>query len=358
MRTFRVELGAQAHPVHIGPGLIARAGDLIVAAGLDSTRCAVVTDATVAPLYASPLVESLATAGFEPALIEVAPGEQSKSLHTAETVFEQIAQARIERSGFVVALGGGVVGDLAGFVAATYLRGIALIQVPTTLTAQVDSSLGGKTAVNLRSAKNLVGAFHQPRAVIADIATLSTLGEREFREGLAEVIKYAAIMDGPMIADLERDMDAILRRDLSVLEAVVERSLRHKAYVVERDEHESGLRRILNFGHTIGHALETAAGYGSFLHGEAVAVGMVAAARLSREFAALDISDEARLVSLIERAGLPTAIPTRWRELGLLDAMALDKKRAGGAIEFILLRELGHAITRRLTLDEIVAHLS
>ena len=203
--------------------------------------------------------------------------------------------AGLDRNSTVFALGGGVVGDLAGFAAATFLRGVPLVQVPTTVVAQVDSALGGKTAINHRHAKNLIGAFYQPRLIVADVTTLATLPDREFREGLAEVIKYGAIMDAPMIADLERDLDAILARRPDLLEQVVARSLSHKAAVVGADEHEGGLRKTLNFGHTIGHAIEASAGYGSYFHGEAVAIGMVAAARLSSKYAGFSADEASRL---------------------------------------------------------------
>jgi 3-dehydroquinate synthase len=357
MATFRVELGPHAHPVHVGAGLLDQAGRLARAAGLKPGRAALITDANVAKLYAARASSALTAAGFEPVVIEIAAGEASKSLDTVGEVYERLAAAEIERAGTVFALGGGVVGDLGGFVAATWLRGIAVVQIPTTLVAQVDSALGGKTGVNHRRAKNLIGAFHQPRAIVADVATLATLPEREFRQGLAEVIKYGAIMDAPMIGDLERALDRILAREPAALELVVERSLRHKATVVAADEREAGLRRILNFGHTVGHALEATAGYGKFLHGEAVAIGMAAATALSERHAGLSAADGARLLRLIERAGLPVAMPPGWRGAEFARALRLDKKRADDALEFVLLDRLGHALTRKLAFDAILAGL-
>ncbi len=233
------------------------------------------------------------------------------------TLYDRMTEAELDRQSVVFALGGGVTGDLGAFAAATYLRGIAVVQIPTTVVAQVDSALGGKSGVNHRLAKNLIGAFYQPKMILADVDSLKTLPEREFREGLGEVIKYGAIMDESMVTDLERDLDAILRRDAGVLEWMVERSLRHKAYVVENDEREGGLRKILNFGHTIGHAIEASAGYGKYLHGEAVAIGMVAACAISRQWAGLEERESERLVGLIERAGLPTAMASGWRTDGL-----------------------------------------
>lgn len=355
MRSFRVELGAAAHPVHIGAGALDRLGELAVAAGLGGGRSAVITDANVGKLYLERALQSLKAAGFELIEIELPAGEATKSLTMLERVYDRLIEAGLDRKSVIFALGGGVIGDLAGFAAATFLRGVPLVQVPTTVVAQVDSALGGKTGINHRLGKNLIGAFYQPRMIVADVALLASLPEREFREGLAEVIKYGAIMDAPMIAELERDMGAILAREPGVLEAIVHRSLRHKASIVERDEREAGLRAILNFGHTIGHALETGAGYGRYLHGEAVAIGMVAAAKLSRVHAGLTGDEQRRLEALINAAGLPTAMPAGWRNEGFIRALGLDKKRVSKAVEFVLLDSLGHALTRRLEFEEIMA---
>ncbi len=358
MRTFSVELGPKTHPVHVGTGLLDRLGELARAARLRPGRAMLVTDSNVGPLYAERALAALADAGFKAAMMEIAAGEASKSLATLSSAYDRMAEAELDRQSAVFALGGGVVGDLAGFAAATFMRGVALVQVPTTVVAAVDSSLGGKTGVNHPRAKNLIGAFYQPRMVVADVSTLKTLGEREFREGLAEVIKYGAIMEAPMIADLEHGLGAILSREPEALEAIVERSLRHKAFVVERDEHESGLRKILNFGHTVGHAIEASAGYGSYLHGEAVAVGMVAAAKLSRAYAGLGEAETARLEALVRGAGLPVALPSGWRGEQFARALRLDKKRVDEGVEFVLLDRLGHAFTKRLSFDEIVASLA
>ncbi len=359
MRSFSVELGANAHPVHVGAGALDELGRLTREAGIAPGRAALVTDSNVAQLYGGRAVASLSAAGFAARTIEVAAGEQSKSLATLERVYDALVEAELDRASAVFALGGGVVGDLAGFAAATYMRGVALVQIPTTVVAQVDSALGGKTAVNHPRAKNLIGAFCQPRLIVADVATLASLPEREFREGLAEVIKYGAIMDAAMVDGLERGLDAVLRREPAALEEAVERSLRHKATVVESDEREGGLRKILNYGHTVGHALEASAGYGNFLHGEAVAIGMVAAGRLSQAFAGLPASDAARLERLLTRAGLPTAMPEGWRGgEEFARALRLDKKRAGDAVEFVLLDRLGHALTRKLGFAEILRALA
>jgi 3-dehydroquinate synthase len=358
MQTVRVNLGAASYPAHVGANLLESLGKLACDAGLKPGRCAIVTDSNVEKLYGAQVAKALEKSGFAPVVISVPPGESSKSLATLELLYDRMTAAELDRASVVFALGGGVVGDLAGFAAATFLRGIPLVQIPTTVVAQVDSALGGKTGVNHRHAKNLIGAFYQPRLIVADVATLAMLPAREFREGLAEVIKYGAIMDAPMIADLERDLDAILARKIDLLEMVVTRSLAHKAAIVSADEREDGLRKTLNFGHTIGHAIEASSGYGNYFHGEAVAIGIVAAARLSSAYAGFSADDASRLQRLLERAGLPTAMPAKWRSDEFLRALNLDKKRAAGALEFVLLDKLGHALTRSLSIDEIVRPLS
>jgi 3-dehydroquinate synthase len=300
------------------------------------------------------VLNGLEAAGYCSRLIEIPPGEASKSLMMLERVYQRLAEAELDRESVIFAMGGGVVGDLAGFAAATYLRGLPLVQVPTSLVAQVDSALGGKTAVNLRDAKNLVGAFYQPRLVIADIDTLMTLPEREFREGLAEVIKYGAIMDAPFLGWLESEMPLILARAPDRLSAMVERSLRHKAAIVARDEREGGLRKILNFGHTLGHALEASTTFGNYLHGEAVAIGMAAAARLSMRYSGLSPLEAKRLEDLLRAARLVIDLPAGWLTGEFIRALRLDKKRRGDSVEFVLLDRLGHALTRRLSFDQIV----
>jgi 3-dehydroquinate synthase len=357
MRTIRIELGPASHDAHVGADILDRIGELARGAGLKPGVCALITDATVEKLYAARVEDALRKSGFAPVVIPVPAGEASKSLTTLELLYDRMTEAGLDRSSAVFALGGGVVGDLAGFAAATFLRGVPLVQVPTTVVAQVDSALGGKTAINHRHAKNLIGAFYQPRLIVADVTTLATLPDREFREGLAEAIKYGAIMDAPMIAHLERDLDSILARHSNLLEQVVARSLSHKAAVVGADEREGGLRKTLNFGHTVGHAIEASAGYGSYFHGEAVAIGMVAAARLSSKYAGFSADEAARLQRLIERAGLPTAMPAGWRDENFMRALGLDKKRAAGGVEFVLLDRLGHALTKSLSIDDIVSSL-
>jgi 3-dehydroquinate synthase len=358
MRAFRVELGSASHDVYAGAGVLDELGRLALDAGIEPGRVAIVTDSTVGPLYGERAAVSLRKAGFNPATITIAAGEASKSLDVLGTLYDRMTEAELDRASVVFALGGGVVGDLAGFAAASYLRGLNIVQVPTTMVAQVDSALGGKTGINHRLAKNLIGAFHQPRLVVADVATLATLPEREFREGLAEVIKYGAIMDAPMIGDLERDLDAILARNGAALEAVVARSLEHKAAVVSADEREDGLRKILNFGHTVGHAIEASSGYGSYLHGEAVAIGIVAALQLSVNHAGLSADEAWRIKRLLERAGLPTDMPKGWNGGEFSRALRLDKKRRREFVEFVLLDRLGHAFTQRLQFQQIIASLT
>jgi len=284
----------------------------------------------------------LVKAGFEPVLITVPAGESAKSLKSVQSCYDQLALHKLERKSFIVALGGGVVGDLAGFVAATYLRGIPFVQVPTTLLAQVDSSVGGKTGVNLKAGKNLVGAFYQPRLVLCDLDALKPLPEREFRAGLAEIIKYGIIADAKLFARLERDLPKILKRDSKALSEIIARCCEIKAEIVSQDETESGLRAILNFGHTIGHAIENSSGYGKFLHGEAISIGQVAAATLSHKIFGLSERDVERIENLFKRAGLPVQIKLNsTQRKKLFNAMKLDKKVSGGEIKFVLAKRIG-----------------
>jgi 3-dehydroquinate synthase len=297
----------------------------------------------------------LEAAGFEPLLVELPPGEASKRLGTVEGCYERLAGHRLERRSFVAALGGGVVGDLAGFVAATYLRGIEFVQVPTTLLAQVDSSVGGKVGVNLKSGKNLVGSFYQPRLVLCDLDTLRTLPERELKAGLSEVIKYGIIHDATFFRRLERDLEKLLAGDANTLGPVIARCCAIKAEVVGQDEKESGLRAILNFGHTIGHAIEAVSGYGKYLHGEAIAIGQVAAARLSAALLGMPETEVERVRSLFERAGLPTRIRLNEAAHGrLIEAMRLDKKVSGGEVRFVLAERIGRVRPGQKVPEELV----
>ena len=344
MHTVHVPLDSRSYDIKIAPGLIDRFGRECARLKL-GTRCAIITDTNVGKRYAKAVFNSLATAAFLPSLIIVQPGEQAKSLKTVQACYDQLALHRLERKSFIVALGGGVVGDLAGFVAATYLRGLAFVQVPTTLLAQVDSSVGGKVGVNLKSGKNLVGAFYQPRLVLCDLDTLKTLPDREFRAGLAEVIKYGIIYDARLFAQIERDMSKMLKREPRMLATVIARCCQIKAEVVGRDETDGGPRAILNFGHTIGHAIENISGYGKYLHGEAIAIGQVVAARLSHKVLGLPGRDVERIENLFRRAGLPVhAGLNSSKRQKLLNAMRLDKKVSDGEIKFVLAKRIGRVV--------------
>jgi 3-dehydroquinate synthase len=341
VRIVHLPLGGRSYDIRIAPGLLQHLGKECSRLGLNG-RCAVITDHNVGPRFAGAVKKSLARAGFDPVVITAPAGETAKSLRSVQFCYDRLAAHRLERKSFIVALGGGVVGDLAGFVAATYLRGIAFVQVPTTLLAQVDSSVGGKVGVNLKAGKNLVGAFHQPRLVLCDLKTLGSLPPREFRAGLAEVIKYGIIYDTRLFERLERDLPRLLNREPKTLAAIVARCCEIKAEVVGQDETESGLRAILNFGHTIGHALEAISSYGKYLHGEAISLGQIAAAELSARTLGLRVSEVKRIRALFERAGLPTRlILPAGRRRKLLQAMRLDKKVSGGEIRFVLAKQIG-----------------
>ncbi len=344
MRSVSVQLGDRSYSIKIAPDLLKQLGGECARLNLGA-RCAIITDTNAGKIFAKPVYESLLKSGFEPVLITLPAGESAKSLKFAQSCYDQLALHRLERKSFIIALGGGVVGDLAGFVAATYLRGIDFVQVPTTLLAQVDSSVGGKTGVNLKAGKNLVGAFYQPRLVVCDLATLRTLPEREFRAGLAEVIKYGIIFDAKLFARLERDLPKILQRDAGTLSEIIARCCEIKAEIVSQDETENGPRSILNFGHTIGHAIENSFGYGKFLHGEAISVGQVAAAKLSQKTLGLQEIGVRRIENLFLRAGLPIRIQlTSEQRKKLFAAMLLDKKVSGGEIKFVLAEKIGRMV--------------
>jgi len=347
MTTLEVELADRAYPIHIGEGLLAKSGELLgVKTG---QRFVIVTNAVIAAHHVAPLKASLRERGAHVDVVLLPDGEAHKNQKTLDDLLTRMLEARVERSTTLVALGGGVVGDIAGFAAAIYQRGIPFVQIPTTLLAQVDSSVGGKTGINHPLGKNMIGAFWQPRAVLIDIATLATLPERELRAGLAEVIKYGAIRDVEFFAWLETNIQALLAKDRAALTHAIHRSCAIKAEIVAADEREAGERALLNFGHTFGHAIEAAQGYGEWLHGEAVAAGMVCAARLSERVCGLGAAETHRLVKLIAAAGLPTVSPPinaeRWLEL-----MRRDKKVERGAMRFVVLRRLGEASIQ--TIDE------
>ncbi len=350
-----VGLGDRSYPIVLGHGVLAETGVWLKEVAPPG-RCALVTNPTVGALYADTVIRSAAAAGFEPVRIDVPDGEEHKNLASLARIYDGLVDAALERNSPLLALGGGVVGDLAGFAAATYLRGIPYLQLPTTLLAQVDSSVGGKTGIDHPRGKNLIGAFYQPRAVLIDLATLRTLPRRQLLAGFAEVVKYGAILDAELFAFLEQELAQVLALDTAVLQHVVRRCCELKAQVVERDERESGERAVLNFGHTIGHALESVTGYTRFLHGEAVAIGMVAEARVSAALGLCRPEVVERLRALLEHAGLPVELPADIDREKLAGAIELDKKVRGGKVKFVALEALGRTRFVLLTNREIVEH--
>ena len=340
MRTLSVSLGDRSYPIHIGSGLCTQAG--LIPEKLLKGKAVVITNVTVAPLYLDGVLKALRASGAECIPVVLPDGEAYKSWETLNKIFDELLLNRCERKTPLIALGGGVIGDLTGFAAATYQRGVPFIQIPTTLLSQVDSAVGGKTAINHPQGKNMIGAFYQPQVVIADMDTLRTLPPRELAAGLAEVIKYGFIRDPAFLDWLEKNIDRLIALEPEALAFAVERSCQNKADVVAKDERETGERALLNFGHTFGHAVEAGMGYGSWLHGEAVAAGMVMAARFSEKLGYIGKADVQRVVDILVRAKLPVAAP----ELGAeryLDLMGHDKKVEGGKIKFILLKKPGEA---------------
>jgi 3-dehydroquinate synthase len=341
MRSLTVDLGDRSYPIHIGPSLLSQPG--LILPHLLAPSVAIVSNTTVAPLYLPQLSGLLRAAGVTVTEVVVPDGEAYKNLDTLDLVFDALLRARCERRTTLIALGGGVVGDITGFAAATYLRGVPFIQMPTTLLAQVDSSVGGKTGVNHALGKNMIGAFYQPRLVLADTDTLATLPDAELAAGLAEVIKYGLIRDRSFLEWLEAHLESLVGRDTGALVEAVLRSCRNKAEVVAADEHEGGVRALLNLGHTFGHAIETAAGYGNWLHGHAVAAGTLLAAETSLGLGWIGEADVARIEALLRRAGLPVRAPDFGVER-YLELMAQDKKVEAGRIRFVLLKALGEAV--------------
>jgi 3-dehydroquinate synthase len=358
MPTVHVDLAERSYEVRVETGILRHAGDALKQSGFAQHRLAVISDETVARLHGPTLVRSLETAGFQTTLHCVPAGEASKSMAHAESLCREMIRAGHDRKSAVVALGGGVVGDLAGFVASIFYRGLPMVQIPTTIVAQVDSSVGGKTGVNVVEGKNLLGVFHQPRLVLIDPETLHTLPDREFHEGFAEAIKHAAIRDAAMLGELAA-IDPTARY---VPADLIARNIAIKARVVEADEHEtSGVRALLNFGHTIGHGIEAAIPYGGMLHGEAISLGMRAALFLSERHAGLSPDASARILGLLERFHLPLVLPESVTSAVVMEKLGRDKKFAAGAIRFVVLDALGsarvsEAITTQDLLDAI-AHL-
>lgn len=346
-----VNLPGGAYPVCVGEGVLSELGDLLLDRGF-SGRIIIISNRTVARLYAEGLMESLKGSGFNPEIIAVPDGEKFKSLSVAGRIYQGLARRRAERGTPIMALGGGVIGDLAGFVAATYQRGVPLVQVPTTLLAQVDSSIGGKTAVNTGRLKNMAGVFYQPRLVAADTAVLQSLPPGQIRNGLAEIIKSAVIRDAELFAFLEENMTALLAKDAKALTYAVKRAASVKAAVVEQDELDHGLRQILNFGHTVGHAVESVANF-KVAHGTAVAAGMAAAARLANLAGLLEPADMERIIRLIALAGLPVSLSSSGSVPAVTQAMLHDKKVENGRVKFILPVGIGEVVIR----DDIDSHL-
>jgi len=334
-----VKLGPRSYRVAVGAGLLAQVGPEISRLGV-GRKLALLTDPAIKALYGEIVARSLAGAGFEVTTVLLPEGERAKTLEVAAQTWDRLLEAGLDRGSAVVALGGGAVGDLAGFVAATYMRGVHFVQLPTTLLAQVDASIGGKTAIDHPRAKNLIGAFHQPRLVLADTGALQTLPEREYRSGLAEVIKHGIVLDAAYFDEVERSAAALAKREPETLERIVAGSCRLKASVIERDEQESELRHVLNYGHTIGHAIEAVTGYARFAHGEAVSLGMVAEAGVAERLGLAATETRVRQVHLLETMGLPV------REVGeaperVIEAMARDKKGKEGRVPFVLAPEIG-----------------
>ncbi|MBI1174223.1 MAG: 3-dehydroquinate synthase [Sideroxydans sp.] len=348
MQTLTVGLDERSYPIHIARGLLSRAELLLPY--LPQKRAAIVTNTTVAPLYLEQLQTELQDNGVSIVPIILPDGEEYKNAATLNLIYDALLAHRCERTTPLIALGGGVIGDMTGFAAATYLRGVPFIQVPTTLLSQVDSSVGGKTGINHPLGKNMVGAFYQPQVVLADVATLDTLPDRELRAGIAEVIKYGLIRDLPFFGWLEQNMGKLLARDADALQYAIARSCQNKAEVVAADERESGERALLNLGHTFGHAIENGMGYGVWLHGEAVATGAIMATDLSQRLGWLGASDVARIRSLFEQAGLSTAAPALGADR-YLQLMGLDKKVVGGKMRFVLLKAIGRAVVSEAPAD-------
>jgi len=354
-RILQVDLGERTYPIYIGPGLLDDPGPY--RRHVPGRQVMVVTNETVAPLYLQRVLAALSD--FQAASVILPDGEEYKTLEVWNRIFDALLEQHFDRRCTILALGGGVIGDMAGFAAATYQRGVHFIQVPTTLLAQVDSSVGGKTGLNHALGKNMIGAFYQPRCVIADTDTLDTLEDRQLSAGLAEVIKYGLITDAEFFAWLEQHLDAIVARDIQALSHAIERSCQNKAKIVSADEREAGRRALLNLGHTFGHAIETGVGYGDWLHGEAVGAGICMAADLSHRLGWLTDHDKRRIVDIIGRAGLPVAPPAGLDAKRILELMAVDKKVLDGELRLVLLRGIGQSlVTADFSQDDLLATLN
>lgn len=361
IETVRVNLTERSYDIRIGAGLIGRlaeqSGDLLH----QNAPVAVVTTEPLSPPYGQPALKALREAGYDAHLLALPDGEVEKTMVNVQRILDFLVEHRLPRQSTLFAVGGGVIGDMAGFAAAIYLRGIPFVQIPTTVLAMVDSSIGGKTGVNHARGKNLIGAFHQPARVLIDLQTLSTLPRKQFRSGLAEIVKHAVIRDKDLFENLEKNVEALLAKEAGLLGTVIQRNCQIKAAVVEADEREMGERAHLNFGHTIGHAIETLAAHQGLLHGEAVAIGMVGAGRIAVAMNLWDAQEESRLESLIEQLGLPIRIPANLSTEGILDRMGHDKKVIGRTLRFVLPEALGRVVIRddvpRDILHEVIESL-
>lgn len=354
INTMQVQLGDRSYPIYMGAGNLNKAE--LLTRHIKSKQVLIVTNETIAPLYLKQITSHLQDYQLEVAILP--DGEQYKTLTTMEAIFSALLSKQFSRNATIIALGGGVIGDISGFAAACYQRGISFIQIPTTLLAQVDSSVGGKTGVNHALGKNMIGAFYQPQCVIIDVKVLETLDNRQLSAGLAEVIKYGLIRDATFFTWIEANIEKLLARDQDALTYIIEQSCRNKAEVVASDEKESGIRAILNLGHTFGHAIETGMGYGSYLHGEAIAIGTCQAADLSRRMGWLNDNDVNRIIALFNKAGLPTEPPADLSAEEFIKLMAVDKKNVDGDIRLILLKKIGEAslplgVERTLLLDTL-----
>ncbi len=351
MHTQRVELGQRSYDIYLENGLLQRAGQVLGTRNLHKA-VTIITNTTIAPLYLEVLKISLHKQGFKTREIILPDGEQYKTLDSMRSIYDTLLEFGLDRSSSLIALGGGVIGDMTGFAAATFLRGIPFVQIPTTLLAQVDSSVGGKTGVNLPGGKNMVGSFYQPVAVLIDPLVLETLPVRELRAGISEVIKYGIINDQDLFGFLEANMPSILNLDTKSIAEVIIRCCRIKAVITSQDETEKGVRAHLNFGHTVGHAVETLTGYSKYLHGEAVAIGIVAAAVLSCSLGFCGEADVTRITNLIQAAGLPATVPP-FSVADYTNAMLKDKKKSGSTLNFVLVKQVGEVCLSPVSQDQL-----
>lgn len=340
-KTLNVDLGKRSYPIYIGKDLLARAHEFL-AAKIASKQAVIVTNETIAPFYLDSLLTQFE--GFDIGVVVLPDGEQFKTVDTVNNIFDELIAKKFGRKATLIALGGGVVGDMTGFAAACYQRGVPFIQIPTTLLAQVDSSVGGKTGVNHPKGKNMIGAFHQPEAVLIDTDVLNSLDPRQFSAGLAEVIKYGLIREATFFDWLEENIERLNQKEGAILAETIERCCQSKANIVEEDEHEGGVRALLNLGHTFGHAIETGEGYGEYLHGEAVSIGICMAADLSCRMGWLENGEVERIIRLLKRANLPVIPPKRMGREQFIELMAGDKKNIDGRLRLVLMRAIGDAV--------------